>query len=871
MGEKRKRTVAVRESRPSKHRTATPTAAEAPTPEEQASTPEVPTSFTKDGPLPVIPQCQPGGLLLSDYKSVAESKVMAESLIRSQRKWVDGDIFEKFWIKPLKSRKLDPAELEKNPSKDCMTRLGNCTMSSMPHKFEIKLFGVLGLVKQPPPLPPVPQPQLQHPVQKQTLSPTPQLDISENTTPRPGFTPHHAQSSGAGVQTPPAHYQVPQQGVTRAPDLARTRTNPTSVTPVSHQRPTGNPGISPQPSTLGQPSHQGPQFQQGHPPQQGPPRVAPPPVAPRPDPVIQALAIRAASDPDLKALMRIVASGKATTEQLKIFQAHIDVLTPVTSSQLIHSHAARPSTQTPGLSGTPGSGHTAQAPHQQMHPGHQQRHHQQQPQLQHTQQLQSQGKPQHQYQHHPQQYHQQQCHQHQPHSQSHSNSPQFAHHPLQYTPSRIPAPHPAQTNPKPRPFPQPPKQEITSVVFEFVDPYSQGDRFLFPKHAILEYLKGGTVVRASFLLVRKPVDDLDEYYQPMTVVLESATPKPLEILQRVVASAEITLKHMEEIMASKKRAEDTFLVFRLRREPGEAIPDKPEMHEKVEATTRALRERRARRESSTPAHDPKSLSDTPQAAPPRPRVKTIKKAIPREPTTQPSIPSPSTSAVRTPVPRMLKPPRPPKPPRSRKGRIADPTKSCHICQTSKTSLWRKADIEGENVTVCNACGIKWKTNAQKAAQAAAQEATGQPLPTDGASSSLGMVRPTTQQLEAGALQMQYNQHAVGSTANDLSGQQVHANAYQISGTAAASSAHQPGLLQQDGNSQQPSLMGGLQPAGSSGENGAQGLPLVNDTPQGLVPGAADGPPLSLQAIPEKPIDQSGSMAQDSPGGLGGIV
>ncbi|PWW76705.1 hypothetical protein C7212DRAFT_279490 [Tuber magnatum] len=854
MGEKRKRTVAVRESHPSKHHSATPAAAETPTPEEQTSTPEVPTSFTRDGPLPVIPHRQPDGLLLSDHKSVAESKVMAESLIRSQRKWVDGDIFEKFWIKPLKSRKLDPAELEKNPSKDCMTRLGSCTMSSMPHKFDIKLFGV--------------------------LEPS---GISENTASRPSFTPHRGQSTGAGVQTPSA-YQVPQQGVIRTPDPAWAQSSPAPVTPVPHQKPTSNPAcISSQPSTLSQPSHQGPQLQQGNPPQQSPHRVVAPPATLRPDPVIQALAIRAASDPDLKALMRIVASGKATTEQLKIFQGHIDALTPVTSSQLIHNHTARPSTQTPGPSSTAGSGHTAQVPHQQTHPGHQQRHHHQQ-QLQHTQQPQ----PQHQSQHHPQQHlHQQQYHQHQPHPQSHSNPPQFTHHPPQPTPNRTPAPHPVQTNPKSRPFPQPPKQEITSVVFEFVDPYSQGDRFHFPKHAILEYLKGGTMVRASFILVRKPVDDLDEYYQPMTIVLESVTPKPLDILQRVVASPEITRKHMEEIMASKKRAEDTFLVFRLRREPGETVPDKPEMHEKVEVTSRVLRERRARRESSTPARDPKSLADTSQAAPSRPRVKTIKKAIPREPTAQPSIPSPSTSAVRTPVPKMPRPPRPPKPPRSRKGRIADPTKSCHICQTSKTSLWRKADIEGENVTVCNACGIKWKTNAQKAAQAATQGITGQPLPTDGAGPSSDTVRPTTQQPEAGVPQMQYNQHAAGSTANDLNdlnGQQVHANACQVAASSApvpcsqqcpqhvaSASGPQPSLPQQGGNPQLPSLMEGLQPASSSGDNGPQSLPPVNDTLPGPVSVVTDGPPLLQQAIPEKPMDQNSSMVQGAPGGLGDIV
>ena len=171
----------------------------------------------------------------------------------------------------------------------------------------------------------------------------------------------------------------------------------------------------------------------------------------------------------------------------------------------------------------------------------------------------------------------------------------------------------------------------------------------------------------------------------------------------------------------------------------------------------------------------------------------MNKAAPREPTAQPSASSPSTSALRTPIPKISRPPRPPKTPRSRKGRIADPTKSCHICQTSKTSLWRKADIEGENVTVCNACGIKWKTNAQKAAQAAAQGVTSQPLPIDGASpsSSSGTVRSTTQQLPAGVSQTQCSQHPSSSAANDLSPQQMYADAYQVPRTAVAANATVP--------------------------------------------------------------------------------
>ena len=158
------------------------------------------------------------------------------------------------------------------------------------------------------------------------------------------------------------------------------------------------------------------------------------------------------------------------------------------------------------------------------------------------------------------------------------------------------------------------------------------------------------------------------------------------------------------------------------------------------------------------------------------------------------------------------------------------------------------------------------------------------MPTDEADLSSITVRPMTQQLAAGAPQTQYNQQPVGSVANDLSGQQMHTDAYQVSGTAAASSAPvpysqqhpqhaadvfapQPSSPQQDGNPQSPPLKGGLQPAGSSDEKGPQSLPLVNGTPQGLVSGVIDRPPPPQQATPEKLVDQNGSTGQDTLGGL----
>lgn len=72
-----------------------------------------------------------------------------------------------------------------------------------------------------------------------------------------------------------------------------------------------------------------------------PPPAAPAPVKQSPDPVIQMLASRASSDPELKALMKIVATGNANQEQLRIFQRHIDELTA-----MINANKAQPNSQT---------------------------------------------------------------------------------------------------------------------------------------------------------------------------------------------------------------------------------------------------------------------------------------------------------------------------------------------------------------------------------------------------------------------------------------------------------------------------------------------------------------------------------------------
>lgn len=70
VGEKRKRssTVHVRSHSAVKRQSTTPAPIPTPPPPE----PEVPTSFSRDEPLPVLPERQPDDLPLREYKSVAE-------------------------------------------------------------------------------------------------------------------------------------------------------------------------------------------------------------------------------------------------------------------------------------------------------------------------------------------------------------------------------------------------------------------------------------------------------------------------------------------------------------------------------------------------------------------------------------------------------------------------------------------------------------------------------------------------------------------------------------------------------------------------------------------------------------------------------
>ncbi|POR32401.1 Uncharacterized protein TPAR_07395 [Tolypocladium paradoxum] len=113
------------------------------------------------------------------------------------------------------------------------------------------------------------------------------------------------------------------------------------------------------------------------------------------------------------------------------------------------------------------------------------------------------------------------------------------------------------------------RPDISAVVFDF----GNGDRYLFPKYSILEFLptQSGQQVVASFLIVRKGSisdyggDPTLDYYQPLTIRLQTNTGRHLENLARVVAPQDEVRRYMDDVMDNMTRAEYILLAMRLPR------------------------------------------------------------------------------------------------------------------------------------------------------------------------------------------------------------------------------------------------------------------------------------------------------------------
>jgi hypothetical protein len=107
------------------------------------------------------------------------------------------------------------------------------------------------------------------------------------------------------------------------------------------------------------------------------------------------------------------------------------------------------------------------------------------------------------------------------------------------------------------------------------------DRFLFPKYSILEYLHGFSAVICSFLVLVKASETVDgshhdtktECWQPVTVRFTGDVPT-LNMLGRVVMPVDEVRTYMDDVMSKHPRADEVSLALQLPKEqpnPGEAV------------------------------------------------------------------------------------------------------------------------------------------------------------------------------------------------------------------------------------------------------------------------------------------------------------
>ena len=403
-----------------------------------------------------------------------------------------------------------------------MVKLGPGTLSVGPHLFEVVFFGV----KAPQPQGDLPPPQKS--IAKPALQSRPPPKVSPVPTPVPVAAVYqHAPST--------SHHSVAAATLVMAPKT--TAPHPPHSAPAQSS------------STSTSSAHRSPL---PHDDQPGP--TMKPNVTPGPDPVIQMLAARAATDPNLKELMRIVASGRANTDELKIFQSHIDELSATYQSSLSRQeerfgHGRPQGGATAGRSLAPASGESARPPGLV--------HHANAP----TGEVSGRQAP----------------------SPSAASQEQGGRGPVamkrEHSNTHQSTRQPAKHGPRGDRIHGAGHAELTAVLLEFTA--GAGDRYLFPKHSVLDFSPDGTQAIASFLVVRKGdrseaegFDPETEYHQPVTVLLSATTSRVLDPLARVVASPTDAAQHMNDIMAKTTRAPNSYLALRLPKGP-ESVNERP--------------------------------------------------------------------------------------------------------------------------------------------------------------------------------------------------------------------------------------------------------------------------------------------------------
>ncbi|CAK4030637.1 Hypothetical predicted protein [Lecanosticta acicola] len=454
-------------------------AVDSPAPEKKGI--RLPSKIADSKPLPTVAEPQPAHLPSEEYQNIAASNVLAAAIDRSRQKWICEGIFKRYWVKPEKGTgKNAKPQPPNNPEVKWMKGKGECRIRLEPHLLVAQVF-----VEERP------RPKQNQPIYGQY----------GQQQYRPPQSQPYLQHSNQQFQNRP----VPPVSQPGTPQSMQ------NVQPLMPQQPP-----------------------------QRPPAASPPASGQQdkknPDPVISMLASRASSDPELKALMKEVATGNATSHQLKVFQRHIDELGAIISKQKgEREDQPQPPQQSNGATY---DGAVDQRP-----------------------QLQPQPRPQ----------------------------PIQPQHP----PPR--APYPAQTPYTQQPQWTPPTN--LPVILEFQTQGATEDRFLFPEYSILEPLSPQHEL-VSFVVVRKGRNAVDstgldperDYWQPVTMMVEVAYGREeiMNCIRRWVKPAAEVQKYMEDVMKRCRRAPESYLALRLPHK-GSAMIESGEASK--EATPISLEER----------------------------------------------------------------------------------------------------------------------------------------------------------------------------------------------------------------------------------------------------------------------------------------
>ncbi|KAK4547158.1 hypothetical protein LTR36_001379 [Oleoguttula mirabilis] len=439
---------------------------------------KVPSKICDDKPLPTLSEPQPAQLSNTEYQSIAASAVLQTSLSRSQARWTSDGILERYWVKPETGKNARPPP-PNNPDPTWMKQKGECRIRIEPHIFECQMY--LEEKPRPPPPPKQYAPPVNHSAYGQPYRPHQQP-----------YAPQQHSQYGQSRTLPPITQPQPQQSRLLPPVNNMHQQTPSAPTPQAPR------------------------------PQQTPPQSAQPAQKATPDPVISKLAARASSDPELKGLMKEVATGNANQEQLRIFQRHIDELQKQIKDDKERKEAAERGAREAEEARVQAQALACEETIQYDGPGD--------------------GTPT------PVQY-----------------APQGQYTPTQHTPQSAYAPQRQQ------PYaPSPP--ESPAVILSFSTPGASEDRFLFPRNSILERLSGYHYL-ASFIVTRFGRDAADptnldpnkEYWQPVTLMLEVkyGLEELPEYVKKWVKPADEVRKWMEGVMARCVRAPEGHLAMRL--------------------------------------------------------------------------------------------------------------------------------------------------------------------------------------------------------------------------------------------------------------------------------------------------------------------